>query len=54
MAFGDASDLCQRLSGELHARVLYDFAGASRFKSYVYLIGNDNRDSSLALPGCRS
>ena len=54
MAFGDASDLRQRLSDELHAWVLYDFAGASRFISYVYPVGNDDRDSSLALPVFRS
>ena len=54
MVIHDASDLRKGLFDKLHARALYDFDGAGRFIRFVYLVGNDDRDISLALPVFRS
>ena len=50
----DASDLRQSLSEELHAQAFYDFEDAGRFIRFVYLVGNDDRDSSRAVRVFRS
>ena len=54
MVIHDASDLRQSLSEELHAQAFYDFEDAGRFIRFVYLVGNDDRDSSRAVRVFRS
>ena len=54
MEIHDTSALWQSLSDELHARAFYDFVGAGPCIRFVYLVGNDDSASSLAVPVFRS